>query len=123
MSQADDGEEAAEAPPTKEEIQAERERINKENQRKIDERNDNVEKAQEKVREANYRFADWYYVISDEVYKKIHLGRSDIVQQTEEAKDQGFGVDALRGLQEGGLQGLPGLQGLQQDPVEGDEAP
>jgi hypothetical protein len=101
---ASEGDEtSAETSQTKEEIQAERERINKENQRKIDERNDNMKKAEEKVREANYRFADWYYVISDDVYKKIHLGRSDIIQPTEEAKEQGFGVDALRNLEDGGL--------------------
>ncbi|HID33565.1 MAG TPA: pyridoxal-phosphate dependent enzyme, partial [Anaerolineae bacterium] len=31
-----------------------------------------------RVKELNERFADWYYIISDEVYRKIHLSR-DIV--------------------------------------------
>ncbi len=86
-------------------LQAERERITKENQRKIDERNDKIKKAEEKVRELNYRFADWYYVISEDVYKKIHLSRSDIIKETEEAKEQGSGIDAFRSLQEQGPEG------------------
>ncbi len=38
----------------------------------------------------NARFADWYYVISNEVYRKIHLGRDEIVKKKEKpkAKDQ-----------------------------------
>ena len=81
-------------------LATERERITKENQRKIDERNANLAKAQKKVGELNYRFADWYYVISEDVYKKIHLGQTDILREKTAAKEEGFGVDALRGLQQ-----------------------
>lgn len=81
-------------------LQAEQERVMKDNQRKIDERKANLAKAQKKVNELNYRFADWYYVISEDVYKKIHLSQVDIVKEKEEAaKNEGFGVDALQGLQ------------------------
>ncbi|MEZ6115105.1 MAG: DUF4340 domain-containing protein [Pirellulaceae bacterium] len=90
-----------------EEIQAERERINKENQRKIDERNDKIAKAKDQVRQVNYRFADWYYVISEDVYKKIHLTKSDIIKVSEEAEKEGFGVDNFRELQERGLEKVP----------------
>ena len=34
----------------------------------------------------NERFADWYYVISDEVYQKIHLSREDVVKKKEKAE-------------------------------------
>ena len=95
-------------------MQAEQERIEKENQRKIDERNDNIKAAEAKVRELNYRFADWYYVISEEVYKKIHLSLADIVQEADATNQGGVpaagGIDALRNLQGGGLQLPPGLQ-------------
>ena len=64
-------------------LKAEQERVTKENQRKIDERNDKIKAAQDKVQTLNYRFADWYYVISEEVYNKIHLGRADVVKQTD----------------------------------------
>ncbi|MCA9148563.1 MAG: DUF4340 domain-containing protein [Planctomycetales bacterium] len=87
----------------KAELQRERERITKENQRKIDERNDKLTKAQKKVQELNYRFADWYYVISEDVYKKIHLSQLDLIQEkteaTESTENQGFGPDALRSLE------------------------
>lgn len=29
----------------------------------------------------NECFAEWYYVIPDDVYRKIHLGKSDIIQK------------------------------------------
>ena len=95
-------------------LKAEQERVTKENQRKIDERNDKIKVAQDKVRTLNYRFADWYYVISEEVYNKIHLGRADVVKQADaaqsEATGNGFGVDAFRNLERGGLPGAGNLQ-------------
>lgn len=71
---------------------AERERIEKENQRKEDEYKEKLKKGEEHVQELNARFADWYYVISDEVYRKIHLSRQDIVkkkEKKEETKEEG----------------------------------
>ena len=73
-------------------------------------REDNRKKAEDKLNELNLRFADWYYVISDDVYKKIHLGRVDVVKQKEktdeeqkEAVDAGFDMESFRQLQEQGL--------------------
>ena len=86
-----------------EDVYAEYERISKENQRKINEREEKIEKAEKKVRELNYRFADWYYVISEDVFKKIHLTRSDIIKLTDEAKESGDGIDAFNKLKEQGL--------------------
>ncbi|MBM4088281.1 MAG: hypothetical protein FJ276_02450 [Planctomycetes bacterium] len=62
-----------------------------------------MKKANKKVRELNARFADWYYVISEDVYKRIHLGRNDLIKEKDSAKDEGFGVDALRKREEEGL--------------------
>ncbi len=59
---------------------AERKRIERENKRKEDEYQQQVTAGQKKVKDLNDRFADWYYVISDEVYRKIHLARTDAVQ-------------------------------------------
>ena len=84
-------------------IEAEIERIQKENQRKLDERADKIKSAREKVNEMNSRFADWYYVIAEDSYQKIHLGHSDIIKESEEAKKEGFGVDAFRSLRDEGL--------------------
>ena len=68
--------------------QAEKERIEKENKRKQDEYQQKIADGKKRVAELNARFADWYYVISDEVYRKIDLSRSDIIKKKEKKADQ-----------------------------------
>jgi hypothetical protein len=70
--------EAEKKEPTVEE--AERLAIEKENKRRQDEYDAKVKAGQEKVKQLNERFADWYYIIPDDTYKKIHLGRQDIIK-------------------------------------------
>lgn len=79
-----------EAKPTREEIEKQREQIQKENDRKKEEYEEKVKEGEEKVKELNARFADWYYVIDDSEYQKIHLSRDKIVREKkkEEEKDQ-----------------------------------
>ncbi len=60
-----------------------RRRVERENRRKQDDYDDKVKAAQKRVRELNGRFADWYYVVSDKEYEKIHLGRNSMVQKVE----------------------------------------
>jgi hypothetical protein len=90
-------------PATVDPQQAERERIKKENERKLNAYRDQRKKAEQRVAELNARFADWYYVVAEDVYKKIHLVRSDIVKEKAIAKDEGFGIDAFRKLEDDGL--------------------
>lgn len=59
--------------------------------------------AEKKVADLNKRFANWYYIISEDVYKKIHLGRFDIIQQ----KDSAFDPGELKPLDEGLERGNP----------------
>jgi hypothetical protein len=61
----------------------ERRRVERENRRRQDEYDDKVKAAQKRVRELNNRFADWYYVVSDKEYAKIHLDRAGVVQKKE----------------------------------------
>lgn len=61
--------------------QLEQERITKENERKQKEYDDKVKKGKEKAKELSDRFANWYYVVSDSTYHKIHLGRDEIVKK------------------------------------------
>ena len=69
--------------------QLERDRITKENERKQKEYDDKVKKGKEKVKELSDRFSDWYYVVSDSTYHKIHLGRDEIVKKkTPPAEDK-----------------------------------
>jgi len=58
----------------------ERRRVERENRRRQEEYDEKVKAAQKRVRELNNRFADWYYVVSDAEYAKIHLNRAGIVQ-------------------------------------------
>jgi hypothetical protein len=60
-----------------------RRRVERENRRKQDDYDEKVKAAQKRVRELNGRFADWYYVVSDKEYAKIHLGRNSMVQKVE----------------------------------------
>lgn len=102
--QADETEDGAAEGESQEAEESDREKAAKEYQRELDEWKEKKDKAEKKVRELNARFADWYYVISEDVYKKIHLGRSDLIRETEEAKEEGVGVDAFRKLQENGVE-------------------
>jgi hypothetical protein len=36
------------------------------------------------VRDLNNRFADWYYVVSNKEYAKIHLTRDAVIQKKAE---------------------------------------
>ncbi len=65
----------------KTDLELERERIRKENQRKQDERDEKLKKANTQIAELNARFADWYYIISEDEYKKVHLGRNDLIAE------------------------------------------
>ncbi len=94
---------AEEAKPTTTDFDLKRKQIEKENQRKIDDYNERKRKAEAKVRELNARFAGWYYVISDDEYQKIHLTRSDLIKERSGPGAEGFGVDALRELQQQGI--------------------
>ncbi|QDV68314.1 hypothetical protein Poly24_20230 [Rosistilla carotiformis] len=66
-----------------EELEVAQESIRKANQRKLDERNDQLEEARKKVRSLNERFADWYYVVPESEYRKIHLSRDNLIKQKE----------------------------------------
>lgn len=59
----------------------ERRRVERENRRKQEEYDEKVKAAQKRVKELNARFADWYYVVSNAEYAKIHLDRSELVQK------------------------------------------
>jgi hypothetical protein len=105
---ADDPAKKEKQPPAKPaddraKIEAERERIAKENERKQSEYDEKVKEANKEVRDLNFRFADWYYVVSEDVFKKIRLTRSDAIKEKESAEDEGYGVDAFRALEEEGL--------------------
>ena len=82
---ADASQPAKDEPPAKteeelkEELEFVREQIAKENQRKIDDRKEKMDAARKRTQELNARFADWYYVVSDSVYKKLKVSREQLI--------------------------------------------
>jgi hypothetical protein len=69
----------------------ERKRIETENERKQKEYDDKIKKGEARARELNARFADWYYVVSEETYRKIHLNRADVIKPKGDEKTGGAG--------------------------------
>ncbi|MCH2130729.1 MAG: DUF4340 domain-containing protein [Pirellulaceae bacterium] len=69
-----------------------------EDERERDEKLEELNKAREKITKMNDRFANWYYIISEDVFKNIHLGRSDVIKTTEDS-EEGFDVSTFRDLE------------------------
>jgi hypothetical protein len=74
------------------EVDPEVARIEKENKQKQDEYDDKLKEGQKRVKELNARFADWYYVISEATYDKIHLTRDDVIKKKEAPKADAAGT-------------------------------
>jgi hypothetical protein len=90
---AESAEDPSVRPAVEEAVQEARARIEAENEQKRQEHEQKIEAARGRVRELNDRFADWYYVISDEVYGKIRLRRDDVVSTVEpDAADEADGT-------------------------------
>ena len=78
-----EGDDAPSAEDRKKEFErltAEREKVIRNNERKVSEYKAKITGAKEAVAKLNRRFDDWYYVIADDTYKQIHLGRDDIIK-------------------------------------------
>ena len=86
---ADELKKAEEAEAKAQAALEERRRVEAENRRKQEQYDERVKAAQKRVRDLNNRFADWYYVVSDKEYDKIHLGRGGMIQKkaADEKKD------------------------------------
>lgn len=85
------------------EIEAQRRTIQEANDKLKTEWQEKVKDLNAKVRDLNDRFADWFFVVSEETYQNIHLGRNDIITDAANADETGFGVDAFRKLESGGI--------------------
>ncbi|MDR0391110.1 MAG: hypothetical protein LBH59_04315, partial [Planctomycetaceae bacterium] len=61
-------------------IKKEREAKEKSNLREQERVSKSIESGKSRVKKLSARFSDWYYVISEDVYKKIHLTESSIIR-------------------------------------------
>jgi len=65
-----------------------RRQVERENRRKQESFDEKVVEGKKRVEELNGRFADWYYIVSDEEFKKIHLNREAVIKaKAEPASD------------------------------------
>jgi hypothetical protein len=71
----------------KKKAEDERKRIKDENDKKIKEHEESLAKGRKRAKDLNDRFADWFYIISEDSYKKLHLTRADVVKKKEEKKE------------------------------------
>ncbi len=87
---------AAKTPPAPEKdtekIMAERKMIEAENQRKLDDYQALVKKGQENVKDLNLRFGDWYFVVNDDVFRKIRLSKDKVVKKKEKKAEGAAGA-------------------------------
>jgi len=68
-----------------------RRQVERENRRKQEAFDEKIDAGKKRVRELNGRFADWYYIVSEEEFKKIHLDRKTVItakQQDESAEGE-----------------------------------
>jgi hypothetical protein len=79
-------------------IIAARKEIEKENQRRLDEYQAKIDEGKKHVAELNERFGDWYYVISDDVFKQIHLSLDDIVKKKGEGEKEDAAAPPASGI-------------------------
>ncbi len=70
----------------------------------MDQYKEKVQAANKKVDELNYRFSEWYYIVAEDEYNKIHLHRANVVKEKGSAAETGADIDAFRQLQEQGLE-------------------
>ena len=61
-----------------------RRQVERENRRKQETYDEKVVSGKKRVAELNGRFADWYYIVSDEEFKKIHLNRDAVIKSKAE---------------------------------------
>lgn len=70
-----------------------RRRVERENRRKQEAFDEQIEAGRKRVRELNNRFADWYYIVSEKEFEKIHLDRAGVVRKKAETKSEEVGKD------------------------------
>jgi hypothetical protein len=87
---------------------AERKRIEAENQQKLDEYQAILKQGRDRVQELNARFGDWYYVVANDVFQKIRLGRDDVIKKKGEPPAAGATGVGAPGNPFPGLPSVPG---------------
>ncbi|MDR0336299.1 MAG: DUF4340 domain-containing protein [Planctomycetaceae bacterium] len=103
----------------------EKEQIEKSNQREQERYDKAIEDGKKRAEKLTDRFADWYYVISEDVYKKIHLTQTNVFREKkketgteshEHEHEHGENHEHKHEITEPKLPNLPGTDGLMKIP-------
>lgn len=94
-----------------EKIAAERKRIEAENQKKLADYQELVKKGQENVKSLNLRFGDWYFVVNDDVFRKIRLSKDKVIKKKEKKADAAAPAAGKDAAPPTGIPGLPPIPG------------
>ena len=101
--------------PAYEHVLAERKRIETENKRKLDDYNALLEKGRQEVKDLNLRFGDWYFVVANDTFQKVRLGRNDVIKKKAAGEPASAGGNtSAAGAPGTALPGLPALPGAGQ---------
>lgn len=87
------------------EQQAERLRIQAENESALETYEQKIKDGQQRVEQLQLRFQDWFFVISNSTYEKIHLGRAQIIREKTVPPGDGDTLDDFDALREQGPEG------------------
>ncbi len=101
---------------------AARKEAEEQNARLLDEYEEKLAEGRKRVKELNARFGDWYYVISNDVYEKIHLSLTDVTKTKESEEGEAGDSDdspaagaSAFGAPGSAVPGMPGLQAALED--------
>ncbi len=95
--------------PEYDRILAQGKQIEQENQRKLDEYNSLLEKGRQQVKDLNLRFGDWYFVVSNDTFKKVRLNRNDVIKPKDDSISAGGNTSAA-GTPGTAVPGLPSFR-------------
>ena len=106
----------------------EKETVEKANQREQERYDTAIESGKKRASELSDRFAGWYYVISDDVYQKIHLTETNVFRVKTPGDEPSWGSGVLDGMDLQSILGtpfpaehLPDLPGMDELELESNE--
>ena len=90
-----------------ESLTQEKEAIERANQREQERYDNIIESGRKRTLELSDRFADWYYVISDDVYTRIRLTEANVFRFTTPSGEPSWGQSILEGIDLKNILGTP----------------
>ncbi|MFL2871517.1 MAG: hypothetical protein ACJZ8O_12325 [Pirellulaceae bacterium] len=87
--------------PNDESTQQAHDEVKRNNDLLLEDHAQRIKDAEKRVKDLNSRFADWYYLISEYTYNRLHLSKTDLIAIREGTDPTG--IDTFRNLEKQGL--------------------